>query len=181
MHFAGPHDSKTNTCAFTVPGGDCNNLVVTSSDPALAQYDIYVIGIETGEITAVRYGLGCSGTFYFYGWTGCADLELPTGGWPGCGEGQAQTFGTPQTGPNVTLGILDTYIYGDSQTLSTTVDPRTSFAEWCDGTEPDPLCDETTDPLSFGAIGFNGQTGVNNCGTVPTEHPTWAQVKSIYR
>lgn len=181
LHFAGPHDSKVNTCESLDLQGECSNMVVSSSDNPLARYDVYVVAIDTGALTAARYGLACDGDFYFYGWTNCTLLELPSENWPGCGEANAHSMGTPVPGPITVLGILDVYTYGTSVSISTTTDARTGFGEWCDDTEPNPVCDKTTDPLSFGTVGFNSNPGVNNCGIIPVEHPTWGKVKTLYR
>ncbi len=180
LHFAGPHDAKANTCESLDLQGDCGNLVISSSDNP-GRFDVYVVTIDSGAITAIRYGLACDGPFYFYGWTNCSLLELPTPGWPGCGEANAHSFGTGVPGPITVAGILDVYTYVGSVSVSTTIDPRTGSAEWCDDTEPNPICDKTTDILSFSTVGFNGNPGVNNCGIIATEHPTWGRVKALYR
>lgn len=185
LHFAGPHNAKTNTCVTLDLQGDCNNIVDSSSDQTPARFDVYLVAIDAGATTAVRYGITCEGTgWFFYGWTNCFNLELPTPGWPACGEANAQSWGfptPPPTGPIFVLGIFDVYVDGNSVSMSTGIDPRTGSAEWCDDTEPNPICDTTTDPLSFSTVGFNGNPGVNNCGTIPVEHPTWGKVKALYR
>ncbi len=165
LHYAGPHDSVINTCDFLLV--DCVDLDVAAPGEA-GRYDIYVIAAEVVEVAGTRYGLFCDGPFYFYGWTSCADLEIPTPGWPGCAEGIAQTFSTPRVGPYVTLGILDVYSYGSPSSLSAGIDPRVGFAEWCDGSQPSPLCNSTTSLWAFGVMGF-GEYGYNPCGVVPTE------------
>ena len=179
LHFAGPHDAKVNTCGSLDLQGDCNNAVISSSDNP-GRFDVYVLAIDTGASTAVRYGLSCDGTFFFYGWTGCWTLELPTLNWPGCGEGIAHS-GNFFAGPIIVCGILDVYTYPASVSISTAADPRVGFAEFCDDTEPNPVCDRTTDPLAFNTVGFNGNPGVNNCGIIPVVNRTWGRVKALYR
>lgn len=183
LHNSGAHDAKNHTCAFVLDACTSINAVGPNGG---ARNDIYVIAIDVVEITATRYGLCCDGPFWFYGWTSCADLELPTPGWPGCSEGNAQTFGLPQAGPFVTMGILDVYVYGDSQCMSICDDPRVGFSEWCDGTEPNPICintrDHITGPNHYGAMSFNNSgCEFNPCSIVPTEEKTWGSVKSLYR
>lgn len=179
LHNAGAHNAKTNTCGFVMT--DCSTAN-TYGGSGGERNDIYVLAIDITEITATRYGLCCDGSFYFYGWTSCADLELPTAGWPACGEGNAQTFGVPVYGPHVTMGILDVYIYAGSLCLSICPDPRTGFGEFCDGTEPNPICFATADPVYFGAMEFNGGScAYNPCNAVPVEKSSWGALKAIYR
>ncbi len=163
LHYAGAHNSKTNTCSFDVVG--CEEISVDAPGGP-GRFDIYLLAVDVDEVAALRYGLYCEGDFYFYGWTSCTDLELPTDGWPGCGEGNAQTWSAPQAGPHVTAGILDVYAYGSAVSLSTGADPRVGFAEWCDGSQPSPLCHKTTNPGAFGKVGF-GVAGFNPCSMVP--------------
>ncbi len=180
LHFAGTHDTKNNTCDFTVV--NCSDIVSAATGD-LGRYDVYVVAVDVVELTATRYGICCSGgagTFYFYGWTNCADLEIPTDNWPGCGEANAQTYSLPQPGPNVTWGILDVYHYGGIQVLSICVDNRVGFAEFCDGSDPSPICYATTDGAHFGCLGF-GCTGYNPCSEVPVMETTWGKVKATYR
>lgn len=177
MHYAGVHNSKTNTCDFTVV--DCSDIV-TLAPSALGRYDIYIVAVDVVGITATRYGICCAGPFYFYGWTSCSDLELPTTGWPACNEGNAQTWGIEQPGPHVTCGILDVYHYGGVAVLKVCEDPRVGFAEFCDGTEPNPICYKTTDIAAFGCVGFNCEA-YNPCSEVPVENTSWGKLKSIYR
>jgi hypothetical protein len=177
LHFAGIHDAKANTCSFTVP--DCTSMVVTGSTTPGSRYDVYVVAIDVAAFAGARWGMSCVGPFYFYGWTKCVDLEIPTNGteeppqivWPACGAGDAVTFGIERSGPNVVLGIFDLYIYGGSQSISTTTDPRVGFAEICDGHEPLPRCNQFTNVLQFGTVGVNGTTGTNNCNVIPAKGP----------
>ncbi len=182
LHVAGLHDAKTNTCDFEMT--DCSTQMETLAASG-ARYDIYAMALDATNVTATRYGLCCEvalGTgFYFYGWTSCSLLEIPTEGWPGCGEGNAQTWGATLAGPNVTMGILDVLVYsGTNAKLAMCKDPRTGWAEVCDGTEPNPLCDKVTEPAAFGFVGFD-RYGYNPCGEVATERGTWGAVKSLYR
>ena len=61
--------------------------------------------------------------------------------------------------------------------------PRVGFAEFCDGTQPAPLCLEKTQPSQFGCVEFNGSgCGYNPCSTpVEGESKSWGAVKSLYR
>jgi hypothetical protein len=150
LHYAGPHDSQINTCSFGV--NDCGEVVVDApSSPG--RYDVYVIAVDVDAIAGTRYGLSCDGSFYFYGWTQCTDYEIPTPGWPGCNEGNAQVWSSEQPGWHVTVGILDVYVYGPSS-ISTGPDPRKGFAEWCDGSMPQPICNQTWNPDAFSTVGF---------------------------
>ncbi len=180
LHNAGVHDAKANTCDFVLT--DCTGIV-TDGGVGGERNDVYLIVVDVGEtdITATRYGICCDGPFYFYGWSNCADLELPTENWPGCGEANAQTFSLPQAGPHVTFGIFDVYIYGNSMSMCICPDDRVGFAEHCDGSDPAPLCFQTTDPQYFGCLGFNGESGYNPCSIVPAEEKSWGAVKSLYR
>jgi hypothetical protein len=119
------------------------------------------MAVDVDAIAGTRYGLTCDGSFFFYGWTKCTDLEIPTTNWPGCDEGNAQVWSVEQAGPHVAVGILDVYIYGSSW-LGTYHDPRVGFAEWCDGSTPEPLCHQTTTPEAFSRVGF-GVPGVLYC------------------
>lgn len=192
LHYAGAHDSKLNTCDFAVT--TCSSEIdVTGGvggDGVNTRYDIYVIAIDTQSIAGLRYGIACTPeieNFYFYGWTNCADFEIPEPGWPGCGKGNAQTW-IVENGPgHVTVGILDVYVYSGTETMCTSEDPREGFAEWCDGTSPEPLCNRTdeVDPgvkdLYFGCVGFNGTAGVSRCDITATERQSWGAIKSLYR
>jgi hypothetical protein len=165
LHFAGPRGSEPPDCTFPIP--NCWNAVVDATT-APGRYDIYVLAIDVEEIAGTRFSLDCGypGSKLFYGWTGCADIEDPTPGWPGCDEAISMTWSSPQSGPYVTVGILDVYIYPMQDYLRVEPDPRTGFAEWCDGREPVPNCYQTSDWDVFGAIGF-GMPGYNPCGGGP--------------
>ena len=182
LHYAGEHNAKVNTCGFHVV--DCVVEVVADAPPGPGRFDIYVLALDTDGIAGSRYGLCCpEGTYWFYGWTNCADYEIPTAGWPGCGEGNAQTFVAEQLGGHVTLGILDVYVYAGPGMMCICEDPRKDFAEWCDGTAPEPICLSRTDevtPAVFGCVGF-GLPGYNPCGIISTEKSSWGAVKSLYR
>lgn len=178
LHDAGPHNAKTNTCSFTMT--DCLTEMNIVGGGGGAREDIYVLALDADGIAGIRYGICCEGSFYFYGWTKCCDLEIPTGSWPGCGEGNAQTWAVEEPGPNVTAGILDVYVYGPS-TMSVCVDPREGFAEVCDGTQPSPICFKFTSSAHFGSVGFGGMEGFNPCNIIPVDQTSWGAVKSIYR
>jgi hypothetical protein len=185
LHFAGEHNSKTNTCEYTVT--DCTagaGQVVTAGTPGPGRFDVYVLALDTNGIAGTRYGISCLGNFYFYGWTKCSDFEIPTAGWPGCDEGNAQTWTVEQPPGHVTLGILDVYVYAQAQAvLSAADDPRKGFAEWCDGASPEPWCcqiPKSTYVAAFGCLGF-GCAGYNPCGLVATEKSSWGAVKAIYK
>jgi hypothetical protein len=179
LHYAGTHDAKANTCAFTV--SDCNDLVVTAATSGGDRIDVYAVAIDVEAIAGVRFGLACVGPMFFYGWTSCASFDVPSSGWPACGESNSIAWNGEQAGPNVVIGILDTYIYTDSESVSTTVDDRVGYAEFCDGTEPLPICHNFTSAPHFCTLGVNGTTGVNGCSIVPVVNGSWGQVKSLYR
>lgn len=163
LHFAGQHNAKANTGDFDIV--KCEDLVVDGPDSP-GRYDVYVVAADVDRIAGTRYGLGCDGTFFFYGWSSASDLEIPTSGWPGCGEGNAQVWSQEQDGAFVTLGVLDIYTYGSPDRLSAAVDPRVGFGEWCDGTEPSPICLQQTAVDAFGSVGF-GTPGLNPCLPTP--------------
>jgi hypothetical protein len=181
LHGAGTHNSKANTCAFQIV--QCSDEISVYGGSIGERNDIYVLALDVHGIAGTRYGLCCDGPLYFYGWTKCSDFEIPTQGWPGCGEANAQTWGAEQIGPFITIGILDVYVYGTSRCLCVCADPRVGFAEFCDGSEPSPLCIEKTHSAHFGCVEFNGSgCGYNPCGTpVPTESSSWGAVKALYR
>jgi len=182
LHDAGAHNAKGNTCSLTIT--DCTSQINVVGGGGGAREDIYVIAVDVQGIAGTRYGLCCDGPVYFYGWTKCSDFEIPTDNWPGCGEANAQTWTTEQPGPNVTIGILDAYIYGNTYCMSICTDPRVGFAEWCDGSEPSPICFQADGsvPSYFGKVGFNGSgCGFNPCDIVPLEQRSWGAVKSLYR
>jgi len=182
LHFAGEHNSKVNTCAYSVL--DCITEVVETGPAGPGRFDVYILALDTDGIAGTRYGLCCpEGEFYFYGWTNCAQYEIATAGWPGCNEGNAQTWSTQQPGGHTTLGILDVYIYPGPGMLCICNDPRKGFAEWCDGTAPEPICKVRTEALTpavFGCLGF-GMAGYNPCNIISTEKSSWGAVKSLYR
>ena len=181
LHYAGPHNQKLNTCDFVLT--NCGLDLVTSVAGA-GRYDIYAIAVDVNGLTGARFGLHCevlTGGLFLYGWTSCADLELPTPLWPGCGEGNAVTWATEQMGPHVTMGILDVLVYaGTNAKMCLGADPRVGFAEFCDGSEPYPLCNSTTNPAAFGCVGF-GRLGYNPCDQVPVENSSWGAIKALYR
>jgi hypothetical protein len=182
LHYAGVHNAKLNTCAFSMT--NCVTEMVVTGPVGPGRFDVYVMALDTDGIAGSRYGLCCpDGGFFFYGWTNCADLEIATAGWPGCGEGDAQTWVVEQPAGHVTMGILDVYVYAGTGMLCLCDDPRTGFAEWCDGAVPEPFCfaiDTATYPAAFGCVGF-GQTGYNPCGIIGVEPSSWGVVKSLYQ
>jgi hypothetical protein len=180
LHFAGLHNTKTNTCT---PAGltDCTSMVVTGTTAAGSSYDIYVLAIDIAAIQECRFGLSYVGSFFFNGWTNCGLLEIPTDNWPGNGESNAVAWGTEQPGPLVVVGILDAYVYANSETISTVPDARIGTGEICDGTIPVAICNNFTNALQFGTVGVNGHTGESHCNVVATKSSTWAHVKSLYR
>lgn len=183
-HFAGPHNARTNICALRVvdcedpPRGD----VVVDAPGEAGRYDIYVLALDVDNIAGTRYGVCCEGSFYFYGWTKCSDFEISTSGWPGSGEANAQTWIMRQNGPNVTVGILDVYVYGASS-LCICPDPSKGFAEFCDGGIPEPVCNSTAEADAFGCVGF-GRPGYNACGWYGEGkgvRTTWGRLKAAYK
>ena len=206
LHFAGEHNAKINTCDFHVT--NCATEVVVDGPCGPGRYDVYVLALDTKGIAGTRYGLRCDPEhcFYFYGWTSCSDLELPSAGWPGCNAGNAQTWGVAQPIGHVTLGILDVYVYGppgDPECcpccLCMDDDPRVGFAEWCDDTSPEPWCCKLSRdmvlmckaldgteypcgpyPAAFGCVCF-GAPGYNPCDRIATEKSSWGAVKAIYQ
>ena len=185
LHYAGEHNDKVNTCALEVT--DCTTGIVVDGPSGTGRYDIYVMALDADGIAGTRYGITCTGNYYFYGWTSCSDLELPGPGWPGCNTGNAQTWGTTEQVGNVTVGILDVYVYDGATSICTTEDPRVGFAEWCDLTSPEPICNKTSEvelparDFYFSCVGFNGTPGVNRCGIIATEKVSWGAIKSLFR
>jgi hypothetical protein len=166
---------------------DCLGTVTDVVDPGGSRWDVYVIAMDVNGIQGVRYGLRVETAvgmgLSFYGWTSCSDLEIDSPGWPGHGEGNAQTWYVEQLGPHVTMGILDLYLYPGSNTkICTTVDPRVGFSEFCDGTEPEPMCNRhyANTHAAYGCVGFN-RRGYNPCDVVPGERTTWGVMKAVYR
>jgi hypothetical protein len=179
FHFAGEHDPQSRGCSFILT--DCSDFsLVTEAPGGSGRYDIYVIALDVAAIAGTRYGMCCDGSFYFYGWTPCSDLELPTAGWPDCGEGIVQAWSAERFGPHVTIGVLDVYAYSTSNQLGACVDPRTGLGEWCDASSPAPVCDQTDDPSHFGSVGF-GTKGYNPCGSGSGEATSWGRLKTVYR
>lgn len=183
LHDGGMYNTKTDYCAFTLDS--CTSLDVVGGSGGSTDA-IILLAIDVVEISAARYGLCCDGPFYFYGWTSCSNLELPTTGWPGCGEGNAQTWAPALAGPHVTMGVLQVYIYAESVCMSMCDDPRVGFSEFCDGSEPNPICintrDHITGPEHYGSMSFNGSgCEYNPCSIVPADQKTWGSVKSLYR
>jgi hypothetical protein len=176
LHYAGQHNAKANTCEFTMT--DCSLLDVDAPG-GTGRYDVYVVATNVTAIAGTRYGLCSEESFFFYGWTKCSDFEIPTAGWPGVGEANAQTWTSEQPGPHVTVGILDVYVYANS-IFCACVDDRVGFAEYCDGSEPSPLCNQNTDTWHFGCVGF-GESGYNACWRDATEQKTWGVIKSMYK
>ena len=181
LHYAGPHDAKANTCAFTMTNciDSPHGQMVTWAPGGTGRYDIYIIAVDISGIAGTRYGICGEDPFYFYGWTKCSHFEIPTEGWPGVGEANAQTWTSEQPGPHVTIGVLDVYVYGDSE-LSSCVDGRVGFAEFCDGSEPSPLCNQKTEFHNFGTVSFGG-VGFNPCWWDARVERSWGVIKSMYR
>jgi hypothetical protein len=183
VHYAGPHDSESNTCGFTVenclnaPRGD---LVVTAP-PDAGRYDVYLLGVNlTMHVASTRYGIYCDGPVVFKGWTSCSDYETPTSGWPGSGEGNFQTWAVEQESFHLVLGILDLYVYGGELEICTGADPRIAMAQWCDGASPTPYCVHNEHPAFHGCLAF-GKEGYNPCDFAATDETTWGLIKSLFR
>lgn len=180
MHFAGAHAPQTNTCDLdsVYPCPEVRALVTEG------RYDVYVLAMETDEITQTSFGITCTGDFAFNGWTSCADTQVPTAGWPECDEGITLTWASAQTGQQVVLGILDIQVYGLSR-LMASPHPTANHGEWCDGTLPTAECVQITNPGHFGYVGFAGLVGFNPlqapCGSVPVERTTWGAIKALYQ
>jgi hypothetical protein len=185
LHEAGVHSSKVNDCTFVL--GTCDDINTDGPNPAAGvRDDVYVIAVDVAAIAGVRFGICCDGDFYFYGWTSCGDFETNSPGWPGCNEGVSTTWNTEQAGPFVTVGILDVFTYASSVELCACADPRVDFLEFCDGTQPLPICtkiypDNPDWTKYFGCIGYNGNAGYNPCSETPTLQKSWGAVKSLYR
>jgi hypothetical protein len=184
LHDAGDHNAKLNTCAFVLSNcwPDANVMGRTGA----GREDIYVIAADVEGIAGTRFGICCDGPVFFYGWTSCGDFDVATVGWPACGGGNSIAWSGEQPGPNVTVGILDTYVYTGTQGICLCVDPRVGYAEWCDGTEPLPQClsispDNPNLMGYFSCVGFNGSPGFNACIPGPVEQRSWGAVKSLYR
>jgi len=180
LHYAGVHDPQANSCD-TVFASAMDLVVDAPGGPG--RCDIYVIAIQVDGIAESRFGLTCTGSFVFYGWTPCSDSEDPGAGWPGCDAGVSLNWASEQVGPNVTMGILDVYVYGGASRLCISPDPRIGRAGWCDGSTPTAICVQTKDQCAFGCVGFGGTTGYNpfDCVPVPVDNATWGSVKALYR
>jgi hypothetical protein len=177
LHYAGPHNLQTNTCGFLVV--DCTGQLDVDAPSGPGRYDVYVIATDVVGIAETSFGLSCDGSFNFYGWTSCADSETPGAGWPGCGEGVTLNWVSEQPGPNVTLGILDLYVYGASSFCSGP-DPRLGEAGFCDASTPEPICVRMNDAYRYGCVGF-GESGYQSCpAPLPPDHVTWGLIKSLY-
>lgn len=186
LHYAGPHNAKLNTCDIDFDGFGCSNnpgeFHLTAPEIA-GRYDIYIVALcVEGRMVGARYGISCEGQFYFYGWSKCSEFEIPTSGWPGCGEANAQTWREEQPGFHVALGVLDVYAYSGVSSFGLCPDQRVGVAEYCDGSQPSPICKQITDIKYFARIGF-GQPGydVCPCYPCPVNGSTWGRVKTLYR
>jgi hypothetical protein len=163
LHYVEHQDGRGDH-ALT-EGMDCASIAV-DAPPGPGRYDVYILGVDVDAVGGTRYGLTCDGPVVFYGWTDASDFWIPTPGWPGPGEANSQTWETEQQGPIVTIGVLDVYVYGSTNSISATVDPRIDYAEWCDATQPIPKCLKKSLPELFGTIGF-GTPGTNPCSITP--------------
>jgi hypothetical protein len=180
LYLAGP----TPDCDYVMT--DCfagaTHLYTGQTNPS-ALFDLYLVAVDVQGIAGARYGYTCeilSGGFFFYGFNSCSDFEIPEAGFPSCGTGNAQTWVGEQAGPHVTMGIQAMYVYaGTNARLCVGPDPRVGFAEFCDGTEPAPLCN-TVASGGWGCFGVN-RLGYNPCDRVPVEQKSWGAVKSLYR
>ena len=187
LHYAGPHSSKANTCDIDFDTFQCGSPGASDyrvdATGGAGRYDIYVVALcVDGDLAGARYGICCSGQFYFYGWSRCSDLELPTSGWPDCGEANAQTWTTQQSGSHVVMGILDVYAYGEVGSLGLCPDQRVGYAEYCDGATPSPHCRQLSQESEFSVVGF-GVPGYDACPCYPcpVQATTWGSVKSLYQ
>jgi hypothetical protein len=150
---------------------------------AAGRYDIYVVALCVDmRLAGARYGICCTGQFYFYGWSKCSDFEISTAGWPGCGEANAQTWVDEQPGFHVAMGVLDVYTYGEVSKFTLCPDQRVGYAEYCDGSQPEPACKQISNEASFSVMGF-GQDGYDACPCYPCPitGSTWGRVKALYR
>jgi len=177
LHYAGSHNSEANTCGFIVT--DCTGQIDVNAPPGPGRYDLYILATDVVGISQTSFGLTCTGDVLFDGWTACSDAEIPGVGWPGCGAGVTLSWTSEQPGPNVTLGILDLYVYGVTSVCSGP-DPRLGDAEFCDGSTPEPICVRMNDVYRYGCVGF-GQPGYQSCpGPLPPDQVTWGLIKSLY-
>jgi hypothetical protein len=187
LHVGGFYGGPGASCDFVMT--DCMSVVthVVSPGGEGARWDIYVIAMDVTGIAGARYGLRTEQPvgkgLFFYGWTSCSLFDISTSGWPGAGEAISQAWSAEQPGPHVTMGILDVYLYpGSNAKLCTAADPRVGYAQFCDGSEPLPLCNKHYGWVhtAFGCVGFN-RLGYNPCDVVPTENLTWGVLKGLYR
>jgi hypothetical protein len=183
LHYAGPHNSKVNTCGLTVVRcfQDPQLDLVAEGPQGPGRFDIYIVALGVYGIQGTRFGLCSNQHFYFYQWTSCGDSQLYTPGWPGCGEGVSVIWNEEQPGPFVTIGILDVYAYPPVSTMEICPDPRVDYCGWFGSAIPQGY-DEITDPRFFGVIGF-GTEGYNPfpCPPDPVERNTWGRIKATYR
>jgi hypothetical protein len=197
LHYAGPHDSKAHTCAFSMD--NCILDIEVNAPAGPGEFDVYVIAVDVDGIAVTTFGIYGEGRFYFSEWTSCADLEIPTQYWPGCGQGNAVSWFEEQPGPYVNIGILHIYAYGGGL-IWTGVDPRAGHADFCDASRPNPLCVRFYDDPAYCILGF-GEFGCHpcamdaqgclapgfdleqygTCGAVPTNASTWGALKALYR
>ena len=180
LHCAGPHSPTGNTCDLAVVncwGGEID--VNAPAEPG--RYDVYVIATSIAALGTTQFGLYCDGDFGFYGWTSCGDSYVPSAGWPGCAESVSIIWNTSQPGPNVTLGIIDVYSYGGSSNqLCAGPVAGLGYAEVCDGSGAEAVCQQLSDVWRFGCVGF-GVSGYNSCEPDPVESTSWGAIKSLYR
>jgi len=187
LHYAGPHASKVNTCDIDFDSFQCGapgqSDYCVDAPGAVGRYDIYVVALcVDGDLAGARYGICCSGQFYFYGWSKCSNFEIPTSGWPNCGEANSQTWTAQQPGSHVVMGLLDVYTYGEVSSLGLCPDPRVGFAEYCDGSVPSPNCKQFSQEWEFSVVGF-GVAGYDACPCYPCAltGTTWGRVKALYQ
>lgn len=200
LEYAGPHDRELHTCEYELEQCYFGDLQV-NAPAGPGSFDLYIVAVDVGGIAGARFGLYGQGEFYFYdgGWSSCSVFEIPTEGWPGCGEGMAMAWPQEQAGPQVTLGVLHVYAYGEGR-LWTGPDPRVGFAEWCDGSQPYVVCDKNYNDEMFSIVGF-GSYGCDpcyshgpgcatpgfdlelygSCSPLPVHGKTWGAVKAFYR
>lgn len=182
LHWAGTHET-TNTCTFNVqncttsPKGE----VLVGAPAGPGSYDVYVLLFDTGSgITRASFGLCCEGDIQINGWTMCSDLEFPTAGWPGCGEADSLVWAMEQPDHHVTVGILEVEVIDGTALLCVCPDPRSGWAGYCHGTDPDLWCGGVISAELLGCVGF-GTPGYNPCDLTPTEEVTWGRIKTLYR
>lgn len=178
LHYAGSHDAGNNTCDLAMT--DCVGQINTNAPAGPGRYDVYVIATDVVGIAQTRFGLACAGNFSFYGWTSCAETQIPDPGWPGCSYGVTLGWASEQPGPHVTLGILDLYVDG-AGTVCSGGYPSLGEAEFCDGSIPNPICARIDNVISFGCVGFGTGGGYSPCPRpLPPDRVTWGLIKSLY-